>query len=179
MDTFFFITLFSYVLIAGLVGVVGYYLINQYWKKRSVHESGLKQMDLQQSGKSATLTLKLQAYERLMIFCERISIPNLLMRLQASGGKAKDLHLALALAVQQEFEHNTTQQLYVSENLWNIVKLTKDNTIGIIHKIGTEVGDDATTGELTKALYNYLGELGSSPVETAQSAIRQEVKTIL
>ena len=68
-----------------------------------------------------TLPSNFKAYERLILLCERINIADLILRLKAPGTSAVELKSALLLAVQQEFEHNLTQQLYVTEELWQVL----------------------------------------------------------
>ena len=84
------------------------------------------------SGSEAIVRLKLQSYERLMLFCERIEVKSLLLRLQSTHMTSKDLQSAIVLAVQQEFEYNLSQQLYVSDKLWMIIDLAKNQVIEIV-----------------------------------------------
>ncbi|HMW75898.1 MAG TPA: hypothetical protein PKD40_09585, partial [Saprospiraceae bacterium] len=72
-------------------------------------------MELKQNANAVTLPLKLQAYERLSLFCERISIPSLILRLNQPGMNTQALRYAMLISIQKEFEHNITQQMYISE----------------------------------------------------------------
>ena len=73
-------------------------------------------LQFKQNQHKTTIPLRLQAYERLSLFCERISIPNLVLRLRNENMTAAELRMALMLGIQHEFEHNITQQVYVSTN---------------------------------------------------------------
>ena len=93
-------------------------LMQEHQKK----EVQLKALDLQKANQSTVLPMKLQAYERLSLFCERIAVPTLLFRLRQDGMSANHLRLQMLLTIQQEYEHNITQQVYVSPQLWEIIK---------------------------------------------------------
>ena len=122
---------------------------------------------------------KLQAYERLMLFCERIAVRNLLLRLQSSNMSAKDLQAALIMAVQQEFEYNLSQQLYVSTQLWLIIELAKNQVIEIVTHVSANLPGDASAEELSRQLVIFEESQKQSPVETAKMAIRQESALLL
>ena len=86
-----------------------------------------------------TKILKLQAYERLILLANRISIPNLITRLQNDGKSnstlsATDQQLLLVSTIKEEFEHNVTQQLYVSKTAWEAVTNFKEKNILLIHQ---------------------------------------------
>ena len=119
--------------------------------------------------------LRLQACERLILLCERISIPNLVSRLRTEGASVNDLRMAMIIAIQQEFEHNTTQQLYVSENLWNILILTRNNTADIVNVVAQKLDTNADSNVLINELFKFLSEQPSDLTTKAQGAIRQEV----
>ena len=84
------------------------------------------------SRENLTLPMRLQAYERLTLLCERIEIADLILRLKTPGSSASELQSALLVAIQQEYEHNLTQQLYVSEELWQVLVLAKNKTMVLL-----------------------------------------------
>jgi len=127
----------------------------------------------------SVVRLKLHAYERLMLFCERIEMKNLIGRLHQSEMKSRDLKATLIMAVHQEFEYNLSQQLYVSSQLWQIVELAKMQMIEIITHIGATVKDDAPASDLSNTLLSYFQTQKQNPVETAKAAIRQESGLLL
>ena len=109
------------------------------------------------------------------MLCERISIPNLISRLRTEGASVNDLRLAMIIAIQQEFEHNITQQLYVSENLWNIIIIARNNTADIVNMVAQKVDAQADSSVLINELFKFLGEQSSDSIAKAQGAVRQEV----
>ncbi|MEZ4981827.1 MAG: hypothetical protein R2769_09620 [Saprospiraceae bacterium] len=118
------------------------------------NQRALKHLEIRQASQKQTIPLKLQAYERLALFCERIAIPNLLLRMREEGMTAKDLRISMLLAIQQEFEYNLTQQVYVSEQLWEIIKLARDETVNIVNEVCNELPKEADGRQLAGTLLN-------------------------
>ncbi len=139
----------------------------------------LKALEIQEQQNKTTLPLKLQAYERLSLFCERISVPNLLLRLGNNGGQPQGLKVALLMAIQQEFEHNITQQVYVSEQLWAIIKAARDDNVNFIDLVWNKLEGDFTASDFRQALFAYQAQREHTGLDTALSAIKKEASVIL
>lgn len=99
-----------------------------------------------------SLSLKLQAYERIILFLERINPHNSVMRFNLQEVSALQLQKELINAVRQEFEHNITQQLYISNEAWNLVKSAKESVLAEIIKTASRLAPDATATELASHL---------------------------
>ncbi len=138
----------------------------------------LKQLDYQQKKQDGTLPLRLQAYERLSLFCERISIPNLVLRLRTEEMQVADLKVAMLIAIQQEYEHNISQQIYISDQLWQILQLSRDEIVYMISNTAASLPADANANELAKRLFQLIGESESNILSKAQLAIKKEVSTL-
>ena len=160
---------------AVLVLVTAYILLRQYFDKQYKQELLKHRFDI----KKETLKFKLQAYERLALFLDRISFPNLILRIRSSNMGAKTLNMALLVAIQQEYEHNSSQQVYTSENLWNIIKLARQEMANLIAQTYTEMGYDDNADVYVEKLLKAYMEWELNPVEQAISAIKQEASLIL
>lgn len=136
-------------------------------------------LDTKDKNAATTLPLRLTAYERLSLFCERISIPALLLRLRTKDMDAAALQYAMMIAIQKEFEHNITQQVYVSNKLWEIIKYTKDDTINTINLIADTVDPKAEAKELSTALLNVLDEKKVMTYDKALEAIKKEAGILM
>ena len=165
------IAVLLFILVFAIAAYFIYTLTKQYLGNR--HQVQL--LNLQQQRAQPMQPLRLQACERLILLCERISIPNLVSRLRTEGASVNDLRMAMIIAIQQEFEHNTTQQLYVSENLWNILILTRNNTADIVNVVAQKLDTNADSNVLINELFKFLSEQPSDLTSKAQGAIRQEV----
>ena len=138
-------------LLVFLIKVAGITYAGYFVLKRLVtwiHNSRIQTKSLHVD--SDTKNMKLQAYERLSLYIQRISIPQIIYRLKKKDMSARDLHTALLITIQKEFEHNNTQQVYVSDKLWQIISLAKDETAHIINQAFEEVGLDATVDEFVR-----------------------------
>lgn len=154
--------------------LIMFWAVQSLFKQFLQGQQQMRMMEIKQQQSGTTLPLRLQAYERLSLFCERISIPNLIMRLKTEGMQAGALRVALMMAIQQEYEHNLTQQVYVSEKLWEIIKLSRTDTINVVTSVAEGVDPKADANELVKALFKTLEEREGSPLLTAQAAIKKE-----
>jgi len=147
-----------------------YMLLKEFMKK----QLQLQSMEYKHRHQDIALPIRLQAYERLSLLIERITIPNLLFRLRANNSTAGALRVALLLAIQQEFEHNVTQQVYISDKLWEILRAARQDTENIINGIAENIDPKAPAEELAGTLLNYLEMQETSALDTAQMAIKTE-----
>ncbi len=139
----------------------------------------LRSMELKKEDRSVVLPLKLQACERLSLFCDRISLRNLLFRVRDDSMTADTLKTAMMVAIQQEYEHNISQQIYVSGNLWKIVTFAKNDTINVIHHVRKTVDENAGGYSLQQAIFAYLEEVGETSTDKARLAIATEVNSYM
>ena len=173
---FSFIPLIMFLLIFGVL----IYLIYTLTKKYFDQQSNARAAEIQQQRLQATLPLRLQAYERLLLLCERISIPNLVGRLRTEGSSSSDLRMAMLMAIKQEFEHNVTQQIYVSESLWKILLMARDNTANAVDIVAQKLDKNATSEAFIGEMSTFLTEQSSvDSIAMAQSAIRQEAASLI
>lgn len=163
-------------LVPALIVFVAIFLVLRQFLN---NQTRMQMLKMKEENAKTTLHLKLQAYERLMLFCERVSVQQLLLRLQSSHMTKTDLKSALILGVQQEYEHNLSQQLYVSEPLWKIIHLAKNQLIEIITHVSTKVPANASSEEFSTQLILFIESQKTNPIETAKSAIKKEAALLL
>lgn len=152
-----------------------FYLFKTYTENQQQQ----RMIELKQGNRNLAFPLKMQAYERLALFCERISLSNLMLRVRDEKMNAADLKVALMVAIQQEYEHNISQQVYVSENLWKIISFAKNDTINVINLVSKTIDNDASSLDMSHAIFRYLDEARQTSLDTARSAISQEASTFL
>lgn len=167
METIF--EILKYILPALVVFLTVYYIFKQYLEG----QLRMKSVEFQQKKAERNLPIRLQAYERLALFCERIRVQNLYFRLKMKSMDSESMAKAMLIAIQKEFEHNLPQQVYVSDSLWQIINLAKDDVMNLINQAASEEGD------LFSALNRLLQTRQVDPVDQALAAIRQEVKFYL
>lgn len=162
--------------IPGLVVFAAvYYTLKRFFAA----QIDLEQIKYNKERRKEGLAIKLQAYERLALFCQRISVPNMISRLTMNSMTNKDLEKALLIAVQKEYEHNMVQQIYVSDGLWRIVEAAKNQIIEIIVSSGASVNPSNNADELEQKIFEVYKEIKIGPAQRAISAIRKETELIL
>lgn len=159
--------------------LVVFWTVHTLLKQFLVGQQQLKGMEVREKQQQTTIPLKLQALERLSLFCERITVPNLLLRLQDQGAGAQTYKVSLLLAIQHEFEHNITQQVYVSQQLWSIIKAARDDTVSFIDVVSEKLDKGASSKDFRQALLNYHASREVSGLDTALLAIRKEAALVL
>ena len=158
----------------SLMVLLAYVLMSQFFDG----QLKIKSMELRRVKSNDSLEVRLNAYERLALYLERISIPDIIIRVNNEQMEAYTLYSALLLTIQRELEHNMAQQIYVSENLWNIVKLAKQDLANLITDAFSE-DPNQTVDQYINALLKRYSERDPNPIEKAKSAIRQEASLLL
>lgn len=165
-----FIEILKYTLPALIVFATVYFLLRSYLG----HMYKLEVNKFHRDKSKELLLLKLQAYERIALLCERISLENLYFRIYHSDMGINELKNAMLIAIQQEFEHNLTQQIYISENLWGIIKIAKEQTQDLISK-----SEGVTNQEFFNNVRLNMAALNIDPTQYAKQAIKSEVDILL
>ena len=122
--------------------------------------SKMKDAELRNSGKyemkiqalKIIMPLKVQAYERFLLYLERVQLPQLVKRIYAPGMEKGTLHLLLIKNVREEFEHNLAQQLYVSNTTWNAVVNAKEELVNQINTTFEQLKDEEDVSILAQSL---------------------------
>lgn len=130
--------------------------------------------------KYETTPLRLQAYERLVLFTERIALPNLISRLNQPGISAYEMKIILTENIKQEFEYNTTQQLYVSPLSWDSVRNLKEQNIMLVNQVSTSLPPTASAADLNKKILDVLmAQKGGALHELVAQSLNHEAKKLM
>ncbi|QTD37850.1 hypothetical protein JL193_00620 [Polaribacter batillariae] len=161
----------AYILPAAVTGFVAYYMFNGFINNKNTE----KKLELLAQQKKEALPIKLQAYERLLLFCDRINPIKMLMRVPPISTNTNDYLQLLIANIEQEFEHNLVQQIYISEDAWTAIYAAKN---AVINKL-KQVAENATSANDLRE--NVLIDYSKSvpPTETAIDFIKNEVKKLL
>lgn len=128
----------------------------------------------------STRQLQLQAYERLILLTDRISLPNLIQRVNVPGLSARDMQSLLTQSIRQEFEHNITQQIYVSAEAWDAVRNYKEQHLLIVNQVSSFLPPEATGADLNKALLDLLVQNPKASLQNVVSdALSYEAKKLM
>jgi hypothetical protein len=121
--------------------------------------------------------IRLQAYERLVLLLERISPNNLISRLNTAKMSAVEFQHLLLREIREEFNHNLSQQVYTSDEAWNLVKNAKEEVVALVNRCAQEMGEDATSVDLSKKIFNTLLESDTDITSTALVYLKDEIRT--
>jgi len=161
-------TILPAIIVAGAI----FLLFRQYLEK----EQQRRLIELRLDTSKTTLPLRLQAYERLTLFLERISPSNILVRLSSGGQSAADYHRLLQQEIRAEYEHNFSQQLYVSPEAWANVKQAKENVLTMVNRAfhGLSNPTQLRGTELAKRILEGLMTDEADPTAQALAVVRSE-----
>jgi hypothetical protein len=121
----------------------------------------------------------LQAYERLILFLERINPENLYLRMNDKNKSAMQLQMEVLKTIRMEYEHNLTQQLYISSKAWEAVKSAKDQIVRMINMAASRVGPNASGVDLAKMTLKILNDSeAKSPTDIAKEYLKQEARKL-
>ena len=167
MDQSMIIVLMS--LLALLISFYCFYLVNQLRKQPKTGKESFSSRPLQ-----------LQAYERVVMLAERISLPNLVSRANQPGLNVREMQLLFVESIKQEVEYNTSQQIYVSSIAWDAVKNLKDQNILIINQVAASLLPDASGTDLSRALMEFVMTQKKGAIHTVVlEALNYEAKKIM
>ena len=122
------------------------------------------------------LSVSLQAYERLALFLERINPPNLISRLSRPGQKVAQLQAVLMNNIREEYEHNMSQQIYVSNLAWDHLVRARNEVEMMITRAAAELDRNADGKELAKGIISKALEEKKNPVDQALYILKQELR---
>lgn len=163
------------VLILGAIVTFGMYLTittvaNKIFEKQKY--------DVRSKNTEITLPLRLQAYERMCLFLERITPNNLLLRLVPSASNALELQQILLFEIREEYNHNLAQQLYISIDAWAQVSNAMNEVVSVINQAALEVDAEMPASELAKKIFAKVIEQEIQPTTHALKFVKQEIQGI-
>jgi hypothetical protein len=165
----------KYTLPGLVVFAAVYYTLNSYLSS----ENKRKNMEIRSLHFRESLPIRLQAYERMTLFLERISPNNLISRLSKPEMTAHELHLTLIQNIKLEYDHNLTQQLYISPDTWMMIVQVKEEIITIINRVAIDVPPQAAAKELSRKIIEYfINSEQTIPTQKALNTLKYEVTKI-
>jgi hypothetical protein len=169
------IEIFKIILPAAAVFVAAFLIVQRFLE----NDQKRRDYELKKSSHATITPLKIQAYERVVIFLERIHPNSLVVRVNKHGMNAHQLHMELVKTIKTEYEHNLSQQIYVSYNAWELVKTAKEEIIKLVNISATKVPNENTSNDLAMMILNITANLEKKlPNEVALEYVKKEVNQI-
>ncbi|MBN8653881.1 MAG: hypothetical protein J0L67_20800 [Cytophagales bacterium] len=141
-----------------------------------IKEIELKKLEIRTRSIETILPARLQAYERMTLFLERIAPQNLLIRLNNPGFTARDFQRVLLDEIRSEYNHNVSQQVYMSEEVWNQVRNAKEDLVMVINDAASTLSAEATSIELSKKIFELIMAKQVDLIGLALSELRREIQ---
>jgi len=163
----------KYAFPAAVTGYTAYYFLQSFYKNEEKKQLILAKRDLLKQA----LPIRLQAYERLSLLLERVSPAKLVQMIQPGSEDKRLYELALISQINTEFEHNLTQQIYVTGKCWEVILTTKNATMLFIRQI-VEDANIITAQDLQRALVEKSAN-EEVPTNVGLAFIRGEVDELL
>jgi len=162
----------AYLLPAIVVGLVAYF----FFKGHTANEEGRRRYLLHKDTQAKVLPMRLQAYERMTLFLERIDPNKLLIRVKPFSDDVQEYELLLLKNIEQEFEHNLTQQIYISPECWNLINAAKNATRQKIRQTAMSDKIDSSDKLRESLLNHFMGEV--SPSQKSLAYVKKEVQEL-
>lgn len=163
------------ILIPASVVLYGVYLVVKLFINR---ELDLKKLEIRSRSIETILPNRLQAYERMCLFLERISPPNMLLRLNNPGYSARDFHKLLLDDIRNEYNHNASQQIYMSEEVWHMIRNAKEDLTILINEASSGLGQEATSLDLSRRIFELTLDKKVEPIGHALTELKKEIQQV-
>jgi hypothetical protein len=159
---------------ASVVLYAAYLMVKSFTQK----EIEVRKLEVRSRSIETILPARLQAYERITLFLERISPQNLLLRLTDSAYSAREFQKILLDEIRNEYNHNVSQQVYMSEEVWSMVKNSKEDLTVMINEAASQMNDDSKSIDLSKKIFEIVMEKKVDPIGHALSELKREIQQI-
>ncbi len=169
METF--LEIIKILIPAAAVFAATYFIVKTFLS----NDQKRRDYELRKSQMNITTPIRLQAYERIILFLERIEPNSLVLRTNKAGMTVPMLHAELVRAVKTEYEHNISQQIYVSANAWHLVKAAKEETIKLINISVTKVPENAKGQDFAQVILHIASSVEKTPTQIANEFLKNEV----
>ena len=166
--------LLKYTLPALIVFLTAFVLIRGFIKS----DEQRRESELTESTQKTVLPLRLQAYERMALLLERISPESLVMRVNKPGMNARQLHGELLASIRAEYEHNLSQQVYISTEAWEKIRTARSTVINLVNAANDQVKENATAITLSQKIFEQVLQLKSSPIQEALDFMKEEIREL-
>jgi hypothetical protein len=124
------------------------------------------------------LPVRLQAYERVTLLLERISPSNLIMRMRNSQLNVAQFQELLISSIREEYNHNLSQQVYMSDKSWQLVRQAKEETISLINRVAQNLSPEDPSNTLAKKVIEAMVQANIDPCGRAIVYVKKEIQEL-
>lgn len=149
-----------------------------FLKKSGEKELRVAQIELKKERQKHFLPMRVDAYQRAALLMERIHPGSLVMRLHNPGLPARKLQADILQGIREEYDHNVSQQLFISPQAWEMVRNSKEETIKIINLAGNQMEATSLSTDLAAKIFEIVAEVGKLPTEITVEYLRKELQEL-
>lgn len=160
------------VLPALIVLLTAYLMINKLLR----NEESRRNYELKKNSLSTITPIRLRAYERLILVLERTTPSNLILNVAKPGMTNMQLHAELLATLRQEFSHNLSQQVYVSDEIWNYIRGTQESLLQLVNTCASKCNPNESASALAELIIQVYGSSEQTPTELAIEKLKKEVR---
>ncbi len=157
-----------------IVFLTAFFVLKTVLKK----ENENKKIQIVLQNQKIITPLRLQAYERIILFLERISPNSVIIRLQTPNMTIQQLHKEMLIIIRSEFEHNLSQQLYLSIDAWEQVRNAKEKTVKLLNSCLEGLDPHENALKFSQTIFERLIEIEKSPTQEAIDFIKLEIRQL-
>ena len=161
----------------ALTGYIYYLLTKRYFDNQQKTQMLQMRIDEHREAVKLVTPIRLQAYERMALYLERISPESLVLRCYQPGMDTKLLQGVMTKTIRDEWEHNLSQQVYISSEAWRRIRQAKDEMMGVINSAAITIPDNADPTRLASAIFATIAE-GQVPTASALEFLKQEMREL-
>ena len=147
-------------------------------KKNQSVEQAILITELKKQRQEFFLPNRVEAYQRAILFLERINPNSLVMRMQNPGLPAPIFQASLLKTIREEYDHNVAQQLFISSLGWKLLKDAKEETIKLINISSGKLPENADSTMLSSSILTLAGEIGQLPSDIAIDFLKKEIQSL-
>lgn len=165
------------IVIVALASII--FLVLNFNKKINFSESLAVQGELRKQRQEYFLSHRMEAYQRVILYMERIHPVTIVMRMNQQQLSAILFQSMLLKAIRDEYDHNVAQQMFISPNAWHLLKNAKEETVKLINVGASELPADASSSDLAKVIITLTADINPLPSEIAIDALKAEFQQLL
>lgn len=170
MDTILIITIAIFPSL--LIAVTATLLVKRFME----NDQRKKLLEMKYQSQSLITPIRLQAYERMAMFLERIEPNSLLYRVNNQELTAYQIQTILLATIRSEYEHNLSQQVYISAETWDAIRNAKERVVNMINVAAGKLPVTATSTDLATEILQAVAE--SSPIAHAMEELKREISML-
>lgn len=160
----------------ALAGWIFYLLVKRYFDNQQKEQLLQMKIDERRETLKVATPIRLQAYERMALFLERIAPGSLVLRCYQPGMDLKLLQGVMTKNIRDEWEHNLSQQVYLSPALWARIREAKDEMVNLVNSSAVSLTDEADPTRLAATIFASAAQ--HSPCDDALEAMHQEINEL-